>query len=197
MPDEIWLETRSAPGVFQVSSFGRIRSIDRFVNCPLNGSRLIGGRICNPSQAKNGYLVVESRNGGVRKTFYVHRLVAEVFCRMSDDNTEVNHLDGVKTNNHPANLEWCTHAENMHHAFSFGLVKTAMPVVASRRDGFGYWFPRLNSVAACGFQPGCVSNVVSGKRKSHAGFDWAADHGCLLPRPADSEYAKYREVQIA
>lgn len=65
----------------------------------------------------NGYL----RTGIRAKDFYIHRLVAELFCENPNNYVEVNHIDGNKENNHYTNLEWCTRSENNKHMFAKGL----------------------------------------------------------------------------
>ena len=50
------------------------------------------------------------------KNYYVHKLVAKVFCSNPDELEEVNHIDGDTTNNVFTNLEWVTKKENMQHA---------------------------------------------------------------------------------
>lgn len=60
-----------------------------------------------------------------KTTYMVHKLVAQGFCPNPDKKQFVNHIDGNKLNNHADNLEWCTIAENNHHARTTGLHKQA------------------------------------------------------------------------
>lgn len=72
-----------------------------------------------------GYLKVTLRNDlGVRKTFSVHRLLAQLFIANPENLKEVNHLDGVKSNNSLSNLEWVNHSQNLQHAWDMGLLKS-------------------------------------------------------------------------
>lgn len=59
---------------------------------------------------------------GKHKKFLGHRLVALVFIPNPCDKLEVNHKDGDKLNNHISNLEWCTHSENVQHAYDNNLI---------------------------------------------------------------------------
>jgi hypothetical protein len=72
-----------------------------------------------PSLQVKGYLFVGLYNNGNRKNFLVHRLIMLTFCGESD--LQVNHIDGIKTNNNLTNLEYCTPLENMRHAVELGL----------------------------------------------------------------------------
>ena len=72
---------------------------------------------------EKGYLKVELRLANQRRKIGIHRLVAEAFLPNPGNLPEVNHKDGDKTNNHVTNLEWCTHSENMKHAYLTGLEK--------------------------------------------------------------------------
>ena len=69
-----------------------------------------------------GYLAIRLRRPGVTNLMLVHRVVAEAFIGPRPDGYEVNHLDGVKTNNFVSNLEYVTRSENMKHANALGLI---------------------------------------------------------------------------
>lgn len=82
----------------------------------------------------NGYNVVTLCYKGKTHRVYVHRLVAKLFIQIPEkytskgftfDNLEVNHKDGIKTNNNATNLEWVTDSDNKIHAYSTGLSKTS------------------------------------------------------------------------
>ena len=69
------------------------------------------------------YLIVSLEVNGKQKMFSVHRLVAKYFVANPNNYPEVNHKDGVKTNNDYRNLKWVTRSENMQHMYDTGLKK--------------------------------------------------------------------------
>jgi DNA-binding XRE family transcriptional regulator len=72
---------------------------------------------------KDGYLRVRIYNEKGGKRFLVHRLVGLTWIQNPLNALEINHLDGIKTNNNVDNLEWCTRKQNIQHAFVTGLMK--------------------------------------------------------------------------
>ena len=98
-----WKDVAGYEGVYQVSSFGNVRSRTK--------SRLYFRKL-RPSFLGKGYLGVTLYKNGKRKKRYVHRLVAETFIPNPLNLSDVNHKDRVKTNNTISNLEWKTSQEN-------------------------------------------------------------------------------------
>jgi hypothetical protein len=81
-------------------------------------------KFLKPSYDKQGYARVGLSIGNYKtKTIKIHRLIAETFISNPFNKTDVNHIDGNKSNNDVSNLEWCTRSENCKHAFSIGLNK--------------------------------------------------------------------------
>mgnify|MGYP000184435971 CR=1 FL=1 len=67
----------------------------------------------------DGYKVIGLHNDNIRKSYLVHRLVAEHFLPIIKGKNLVNHKDKNKTNNHANNLEWVTNSENIYHANNY------------------------------------------------------------------------------
>lgn len=76
------------------------------------------------SISKHGYKKCGLYKDGKYKSFSVHRLIACTFIENPLGKPQVNHIDGVKTNNHMKNLEWVTDEENHAHAVKTGLMNT-------------------------------------------------------------------------
>lgn len=108
LPGENWEDISNYKGIYQVSSFGRVKRLYK------NGNM----KILKPyfNQAGKGYLVVNLSKSGKTKWFLVSRLVAQAFLPNPSNKPEVNHIDGHPLNNFVENLEWVTHTENIQHA---------------------------------------------------------------------------------
>ena len=107
---ERWADISGWEGLYQASSRGRVRSLDRMGS----DGRQWGGRVLKPGLASHGYLTVNLRYGQEGGSYTVHSLVASTFLG-SREGLVVNHKDGDKLNNSLDNLEWCTRRENEAH----------------------------------------------------------------------------------
>ncbi len=107
---EIWKDVKGYEGLYEVSNMGNVRSLDRteeFIRCGKITKRKKIGRVLIPVK-RDEYLGVCLSKGKRRKSYLIHRLVAESFLPNPDDFPQVNHKDENKNNNAVCNLEWCT-----------------------------------------------------------------------------------------
>ena len=118
LPGEEWRPVPGYLGLYEVSSEGRVRSLDRLLalDAIKQRSRTVTGRVLTALRLSKGYMGVHLLNNGHSRTLKVHRLVAEVFIPNPRGLPQVNHRDFNKANNRVSNLEWCTGLQNMHHA---------------------------------------------------------------------------------
>ena len=119
MSNERWKKVRGWP--YEVSDYGRVRSIDRVVKRSDGQFRFWRGRVLRPGISKQlGYPTMVLCNQGWGKATLVHLLVAVAFLPPRPDGHEINHKDGDKANPHHTNLEWITHSENARHSIMNG-----------------------------------------------------------------------------
>lgn len=83
------------------------------------------GKTIRQRTNRQGYLLANLSINGKCKTFSVHRLVAMAYLSNPCNYPEINHKNGVKTDNRVENLEWISHRNNVLHAIQTGLTKTA------------------------------------------------------------------------
>ena len=105
---EEWRDIPNYEGLYQVSSFGRVKSLPKY-KCKTE-------RMLVPYTDKDGYKrYTLCPNNKDRCRFFAHRLVGYVFIGNPDRLPEIDHIDGDPSNNHVSNLRWCTHKENSNN----------------------------------------------------------------------------------
>lgn len=126
MTNEIWKTFDYQGNKYEVSNYGNVKTHYRSEE----------GRLMTLAEHRLGYLTITFRSNNKHKKFFVHRLVAMLFVPNPYQYNEVNHLDGNKKNNYYENLEWCTHQQNMRHAFDTGLDSVGKGIYNPRSKSF-------------------------------------------------------------
>lgn len=110
---ESWSSVEGFEGIYEVSTFGKVRSLDRLVFEKSGKRKFILGRILVPKVQKNGYLLVKlSKNGGINLR-YVHELVLTTFVGPRPKKCQARHFpDNDKSNCRASNLKWRTPKQN-------------------------------------------------------------------------------------
>lgn len=111
---ESWHSIKGHEGVYEYSTFGRIRSLNR---------RIVGGKerkgiIMKQTKDRCGYLRIRLMKNGIKETKKVHRIVVINHILNPENKPEVNNKYGVKTDNRVSELMWATTKENIQHAYN-------------------------------------------------------------------------------
>ncbi len=106
---ETWKNIKGYESLYEVSNLGRVRTIK-------------SGRIKRQPIHWKGYPMITLRRPvQICKSYRTHRLVAEAFIENPNNYPQVNHINGIKTDNRAENLEWCNNSMNQQHSIKNGL----------------------------------------------------------------------------
>lgn len=179
---EIWKDISGYEGYYQISNMGRVKSLSRKINYnhPKFSKRSMQEKILSP-KITNGYLGINLYINKKRRSFLIHRLVAEAFISNPLNFPQVNHKDENKFNNCVDNLEWCTLEYNLLYGTGAerSLASRKKPVLKFSLDGvFLEKYPN-QSIAAVknNANQSNISKCCNGHIKSCKGFIWKYAEG--------------------
>lgn len=181
---EEWRDIEGYEGYYQVSNFGRVRSVDRViylhdkVSGRIRQSQTIRGKILTNHLQRNGYLLAKMRKPPQIKMISVHRLVAKAFVPGYCEGLQVNHKDENKQNNNADNLEWVTRKENLNHGTAIARLTANQParrpIIQMSMDG--KIIRKFDSINKASFATGIVrSNIrkaCKGEYRQAHGYRW-------------------------
>lgn len=188
MEKEIWKDVIGYEGVYIVSNHGNIKSLNRTVKHIKHGSKTIKGRVLKKTNTPYGYYSVNLCVNNKRNKQRIHRLVGMSFIENTNNKPEINHKNGIKTDNNVSNLEWVTSSENQKHAFKIGLQKPSKPwlnkkgknhhsskeVLQYSRNGvlIGVYGSAHEAMRITGIGNSYISLCCRGKVKTAKGYIW-------------------------
>ena len=128
---EEFVPIKGYEGKYAVNRKGQIKSIARRLR-PIDTilKYVIAGTIKYGGYAKYNFWF-----NGKNKQVYGHRIVAKTFIPNPETKPQVNHINGIKTDNRVENLEWCTEKENVTHGFDTGLFDNVVKIIICTRTG--------------------------------------------------------------
>lgn len=174
---EIWKPVVGYETKYEVSNYGRVRSIARNV---WNGKCYFwkDGQILYERISNSGYKMV--RVDGANR--YIHRLVASAFIENPNNLPQVNHKDENKMNNDVSNLEWCTAKYNSNYGTGIerarikhiGVMVNNKPINQYTKDGV--FIARYESATIASklvrVDNSRICKVANGRSKYAGGFIW-------------------------
>ena len=118
---EIWKPIKNYEGKYEISNFGRVKSLQRWSKTKFyNREKMLTPYI----NKRNGYAYIYLTKDNKGKNVRIHRLVAEHFIDNPNNYQDINHKDCNRANNRVDNLEWCTRSYNVKYSFTNGKAKS-------------------------------------------------------------------------
>lgn len=123
MEQEIWKDIKGYERLYQVSSNGIIKKLAQKSksNRSAYRNKIYPEKILKPKINHLGYAKIVLFKNGIGTKFSFHKIAATTFIPNPENKKEVNHINGIKSDNRAENLEWCTRSENVNHSFKTGL----------------------------------------------------------------------------
>jgi hypothetical protein len=174
---ELWRPVVGYEGLYNVSNYGRVKSLPRFKNN--NGGKcFVSEIILKAKRHHKGYLENSLCKEGICKKHKSHRILAIAWIPNPENKPQVNHIFGIKDRNRAWELEWCTNLENNHHSWNSLNRKgpdgshCKKPVYQVSMDGF--FIQEFNSAIEASRATGIchIPTVARGERNHAGGYKW-------------------------
>lgn len=171
---EVWKDVEGYEGLYQVSNFGRIKSLSRFINN--RKGYYCKEKILKENITLKGYNRITLYKNTHPKSFFVHRLVAQAFIENPNKYFLVNHKDENKLNNCVSNLEWCDSKYNTNYGTGIARQVAKRKIKINQYDLKGNFIKSWDGIADAekyyNIPRQNICKCCQGKVKTAGGFIW-------------------------
>lgn len=176
MEKEVWKDIVGYEGLYEVSSLGKIRSVDMPLIHKSGKIYIRKGRLIAQNKNHNGYLRVNLWSHNVIKSYFVHRIVYTAFNGQIPEGMQINHINECKTDNRLSNLNLMTPKENTNWGTGIarGRKKVKRPVIQYLIDNtpFMMYFSAADAEYETKVQRTNIRKCCNGERLTAGGFKW-------------------------
>lgn len=167
--EEIWKDIEGFYGKYQISSMGRVKSLERLRKSKLGSLAFVNEKILKGKIDKDGYVEYALCTGEHKQVKYyrAHRLVATAFIPNPNNYLIVNHINETKDDNRVENLEWCTNQYNTEYS-------KAKPILQFDKNWnyINRWKSCAEIERELGLDHSSIQKCCVGKKKSRGGYKW-------------------------
>lgn len=173
---EFWMDIPGYEGLYQASTYGRVKSIERNCIRGRGGIQKVTERFLSLANNK-GYLICRLYKKGTSKCIRIHRLVGTTFLpKMKPSYVQINHKDENRVNNRVENLEWCDCTYNNNYGTRTDRAIAPLRKEILQFDLDGSLISVYSSLAEASrqthFSTGNISSCCNGLRKTANGYIW-------------------------
>ena len=167
MSKEFWKPVVGYEGLYDVSTLGRVRSLDRYVRGPYGCMRFAKGGLRKLSLTSNGYLCIRLANDTHKELRFVHVLVASAFHGQNPKGLDVGHKDGCRTNSRATNLSYVTRGDNNREIVYHGRRKLTVAQVIDIKTRTYEHGDKIQLERKLGLANGTIHYILTGRLYAH------------------------------
>jgi uncharacterized C2H2 Zn-finger protein len=171
--EEIWKDAKDYEQYLKVSNLGRVFRKEREWITGKGLKRKYIGKIIEPSIMR-GYCYIPV--GRFQRN--LHRIIANTFIPNPNDLKQVNHINGIKSDNRIENLEWISPSDNQKHAYKFGFKKPTRKLAKlifqyDLNNNFVKKWDCITDAHKSGFNRAAIIRCAKGKQITSYGYKWS------------------------